>query len=69
MKLMNIQMEEMYNQLKIILPMRNKIGYVAARNSRILKNELTEYFEFKNELIKKYGKMKLTKKPANLLCL
>lgn len=55
MKLSNQKMEQMLMQLKPILPQRNKIGYVAARNTRILNEALTEYFKFKNELIEKYG--------------
>lgn len=55
MKYKNIQMEMMLETLEPILPHRDKIGYVAARNTRILKDTLTEYFTFKQELIKKYG--------------
>lgn len=51
----NFKMEQMLLQLKKLLPMRNKIGYVAARNTRILSDSLTEYFKFKNDLIEKYG--------------
>lgn len=57
MKLKNIQMEQMMEDLKPILPHRDKIGYVAARNFRKLKDALTEYFMFKEELIKKYGEV------------
>lgn len=55
MKLKNLQMEKMLCQLNPILPHRDKIGYVAARNTRFLTDALTEYFAFKTELIKKYG--------------
>lgn len=55
MKYQNIQMEMMLETLKPILPHRDKIGYIAARNSRILKDALTEYFAFKRDLISKYG--------------
>lgn len=47
----------MLEQLKPLLKMRNKIGYVAARNTRILSDTLTEYFQFKHDLIKKYGEI------------
>jgi hypothetical protein len=57
MKLKNIQMELMLENLKPILPHRDKIGYVAARNVRKLTDALTEYFKFKEELIKKYGEV------------
>lgn len=55
MKVKNIKMEQMIATLKPILKQRNKIGYIAARNTRILNEHLTEYFQFKNELIIKYG--------------
>ena len=41
--------------LEPVLKQRNKVGYVAARNTRILKDTLTEYFQIKEELIQKYG--------------
>lgn len=50
-------MEMMLESLKQILPHRDKIGYVAARNTRILNDTLTEYFTFKRELIEKYGEL------------
>ena len=55
MKFSNIKMEMMLEALKPILPHRDKIGYIAARNTRILNDTLTEYFTFKRELISKYG--------------
>lgn len=55
MKLSNFKMEQMFTSLKPILSQRNKVGYVAARNARILNDSLTEYFKFKNGLIEKYG--------------
>lgn len=48
-------METMLEALKTILPHRDKIGYVAARNTRIINDTLTEYFTFKRDLINKYG--------------
>jgi hypothetical protein len=48
-------MIEMLRQLKPILSRRDKIGYVAARNCRILTDALTEHEAFKNSLIEKYG--------------
>lgn len=45
----------MLEALKPILPHRDKIGYIAARNTRILNDMLTEYFTFKRDLISKYG--------------
>lgn len=55
MKFSNIKMEMMLEALKPILPHRDKIGYIAARNTRIIKDTLTEYFTFKQDLISKYG--------------
>lgn len=55
MKYKNVQMEMMLEKLKPILSHRNKIGYIAARNTRILNDTLTEYLTFKRELISKYG--------------
>ena len=45
----------MLNQLRPLLSHRDKIGYVAARNFRILGECLTEYETFRNSLIEKYG--------------
>ncbi|MCD8158986.1 MAG: hypothetical protein LUD77_08850 [Clostridiales bacterium] len=55
MKLNNFQMETLMNSLKPLLSHRNKVGYFAARNTRILREALTEYFIFKERLIRKYG--------------
>lgn len=54
-KLKNAQMAEMLSQLRPLLPHRDKIGYVAARNFRILSECLTEYETFRSNLIEKYG--------------
>lgn len=55
MKLKNIQMDQMMSSLDPILSHRDKLGYYAARNYRILNDSLTEYHNFKNNLIRKYG--------------
>ena len=47
----------MLEAMKPILPHRDKIGYVAARNTRILTDALTEYLQFKHDLINKYGEV------------
>ena len=54
-KLKNIQMDQMINSLQKVLSHRDKIGYYAARNYRILNDSLVEYQNFKNSLIAKYG--------------
>lgn len=53
--LKNAKMMEMLQQLKPLLSRRDQIGYMAARNYRILSNSLTEYDAFRNALIEKYG--------------
>lgn len=45
----------MLHQLEPVLSQRNQLGYVAARNFRILSDALTEYNKFKMELVEKYG--------------
>lgn len=54
-KLKNAIRLEMLHQLEPLLPRRDKIGYVAARNYRVLSNSLTEYMTFRRDLIEKYG--------------
>lgn len=51
----NSELVAMMHQLEPILSQRNKLGYVAARNFRILSDTLTEYNRFKMELVEKYG--------------
>lgn len=67
MKLKNIEMDNMLNSLKKLLPMRNKIGYIAARNTRIISEALTEYFRFKQELLEKYGENSIDEKGRKVL--
>lgn len=55
--LKNSVMNEMLRQLEPILSHRDKVGYIAARNFRILDNCLTEFQAFRDELIKKYGEV------------
>ena len=53
--LKNSSVAEMLQQLRPLLSHRDKIGYVAARNFRILSNSLTEYETIRCSLIEKYG--------------
>lgn len=53
--LKNSKMAQMMVQLRPLLSHRDKIGYIAARNYRILGEALTEYEAFRNSLIQKYG--------------
>lgn len=45
----------MIAQLEPLLPLRNKAGYVAARNIRFLRDALTEFEQFRYDLIEKHG--------------
>ena len=56
MILSNKEIEIMIEQLKPLLKQKNKVGYVAARNTRVLLTESTEYFSIRNDLINKFGK-------------
>ena len=54
-------MDVMINHLKPVLSHRDKIGYIAARNYRILAECLTEYEVFRNGLIEKIGERRVGK--------
>ena len=54
-QLKNSEMVVMVQNLRPLLQLRNKIGYIAARNFRMLSTALTEYEAFKHDLINKYG--------------
>ena len=51
----NTEMDTMVNNLEPVLEQRNKIGYAAARNTRILRTELQEFYQFRDKLIMQYG--------------
>ena len=51
----NVEMEQMVESLKKHLDRRDKVGYAAARNTRILQDEMREYTVRRDELIRKYG--------------
>ena len=51
----NIEMENMAGTLRKHLDRQDVIGYAAARNTRILANELQEYTATRNRLVQKYG--------------
>lgn len=51
----NLEMEMMLKSLEPVLEQRNMVGYAAARNSRMLQDELVEYFTRKNDLIMEHG--------------
>ena len=51
----NAEMEQMLGTLQKHLDRRDIVGYAAARNTRILRDELKEYLERRDELVRKYG--------------
>lgn len=51
----NIDMELMISALEPYLKRKDVIGYAAARNTRILREELTEYTARRDELVRTYG--------------
>ncbi len=53
--LKNSQMVVMRNQLAPLLSHTDKLGYIAARNARMLTNNLIEYERVRDTLIEKYG--------------
>lgn len=53
--LTNFEMEQRRNSLILFLSQRNILGYIIARNYRMLTNALLEYEKFRNDLIQKYG--------------
>ena len=55
MKYSNHEMEQMLGALSKQLNRKDIIGYAAARNTRILREELSEYLKLRDELIMKYG--------------
>ena len=55
----NIEMERMIDSLEPLLERTDKVGYAAARNTRILRNEIQEYLTRRDELIYKYGEQEV----------
>ena len=53
----NLQMERMLLSARAHLQRRDLIGYVCARNVRILEGELTEYARMKNALLAECGEV------------
>ena len=52
-------MDNMLQGLEPLLERRDVIGYAAARNARLLRDELTEFHKVRNELVEKYGEREL----------
>ena len=55
----NYQMDNMLRALEPLLERRDIIGYAAARNARLLREQLTEYHGVRDELVEKYGEREL----------
>lgn len=53
--LKNEEMVRMLKQLEPLLSHKDMFGYVAARNTRIISNCLTEYNQTKSDLIDRFG--------------
>lgn len=51
----NFEMENMVMSLRPLMERRDLIGYAAARNTRMLLDELTEFERIKDSLIEQYG--------------
>lgn len=51
----NIEMERMIAQLEPLLGLSDLLGYAAARNTRILMDETTEYRDLRQNLVMEYG--------------
>lgn len=55
----NIEMERMIAALEPFLERTDKIGYAAARNTRILRSETQEYFDRREKLVEEYGEVQI----------
>lgn len=55
----NTQMEQMVAQLKPLLDRSGLIGYAAAKNTRILRDEIAEYIQAKDAAIMELGEPEL----------
>lgn len=51
----NIEMKAMLESLEPLMERCDKLGYAAARNTRILADQLREYTAFEEELVRKHG--------------
>lgn len=54
----NAQLVAMQTALEPLLKHQGFIGYAAAKNMRTITEALIEYYEVRNELIRKYGEVK-----------
>ena len=52
------QAEKLKLALETMLDTKGVVGFKIARNLRMINDELQEYYQFKQELFKKYGELK-----------
>lgn len=57
--LKNLEMVNMVRQLQPLLSHKDLFGYVAARNTRILNEQLTEYTRVNREMLERFGTERL----------
>lgn len=55
MKYTNMQMMRMVSGLEPLLKMRDTVGYAAARNTRLLANELMEFENMRDGMVRDWG--------------
>ncbi len=65
--LKNQRMLELLRSLQPLLSRRDKLGYVAARNSRFLSDSLTEYESTRRSLLEKYGEEEIDENGVPIL--
>ena len=58
-KMSNAEIKKHIMELQALLPQRNVIGYLAAYNTRVLSNAISEFAMFEQEAISKYGEKDL----------
>lgn len=59
MKYTNMQMMHMISSLEPLLARRDIVGYAAARNTRLLANELMEFEGMRDSLVRELGQEEL----------
>ena len=55
MKYSNYDLEDMAKKLEPVLNRSDLLGYVAARNYKLILDTVNEYVQIKNDLVRRYG--------------